>query len=270
MDGRGTLRAEATLGAGYWGAINGRPISRSDFVLRADGQCNRRQKRVGIAAGLRRRAGCVRPQRTDRDRRGARRAAVDHRAEWRSSRRPRRKVAGRAIRQVERRFRTASGGCSGLPCIRHLRPITSSTSTILFRERRRTTGSPGSPPTQTWRDRAAREVILDLNSLSTRTNHNGGGLHFGPDGKLYVGVGENAELSTPSRWTIASAKSSASIRMAPSPLTIPPSFQGSQAGPRAPIAQSGPSVCAIPTPSPSSGTAAPCSSTMSGSRPGRR
>jgi glucose/arabinose dehydrogenase len=35
-------------------------------------------------------------------------------------------------------------------------------------------------------------VILELDNLSTATNHNGGGIHFGPDGKLYVGVGENA------------------------------------------------------------------------------
>src|SRR5437764_4281670 len=35
-------------------------------------------------------------------------------------------------------------------------------------------------------------VIADLDPLSTATNHNGGGMHFGPDGKLYVGVGENA------------------------------------------------------------------------------
>jgi glucose/arabinose dehydrogenase len=35
-------------------------------------------------------------------------------------------------------------------------------------------------------------AILNLESLSIATNHNGGGLHFGPDGKLYVGVGENA------------------------------------------------------------------------------
>jgi glucose/arabinose dehydrogenase len=35
-------------------------------------------------------------------------------------------------------------------------------------------------------------VILELNNLSSATNHNGGGIHFGPDGKLYVGVGENA------------------------------------------------------------------------------
>lgn len=35
-------------------------------------------------------------------------------------------------------------------------------------------------------------VLLDLPPLSTATNHNGGALHFGADGKLYVGVGDNA------------------------------------------------------------------------------
>ena len=34
--------------------------------------------------------------------------------------------------------------------------------------------------------------ILELDNLSTATNHNGGAIHFGPDGKLYVAVGENA------------------------------------------------------------------------------
>jgi len=35
-------------------------------------------------------------------------------------------------------------------------------------------------------------VILDLNDLSGATNHNGGAIHFGPDGRLYVAVGDNA------------------------------------------------------------------------------
>jgi len=38
-------------------------------------------------------------------------------------------------------------------------------------------------------------VILDLNNLSGATNHNGGAIHFGPDGKLYVAVGENANAA---------------------------------------------------------------------------
>ena len=38
-------------------------------------------------------------------------------------------------------------------------------------------------------------VILDLNNLSSATNHNGGSLHFGIDGKLFIGVGENATPS---------------------------------------------------------------------------
>ena len=38
-------------------------------------------------------------------------------------------------------------------------------------------------------------VVLDLDNLSTATNHNGGAIHFGPDGKLYIAVGENANGS---------------------------------------------------------------------------
>ena len=34
--------------------------------------------------------------------------------------------------------------------------------------------------------------LLELNNLSSATNHNGGALHFGLDGKLYIAVGENA------------------------------------------------------------------------------
>jgi glucose/arabinose dehydrogenase len=44
-------------------------------------------------------------------------------------------------------------------------------------------GSSGTP-TQT--------IIFELDALSSATNHNGGAIHFGPDGKLYAAVGENA------------------------------------------------------------------------------
>ena len=35
-------------------------------------------------------------------------------------------------------------------------------------------------------------IIMDLPNLSAATNHNGGAMHFGNDGNLYVAVGENA------------------------------------------------------------------------------
>ena len=38
-------------------------------------------------------------------------------------------------------------------------------------------------------------TILDLDNLTSATNHNGGAMHFGIDGKLYVAVGENATSS---------------------------------------------------------------------------
>ncbi|HQU47703.1 MAG TPA: PQQ-dependent sugar dehydrogenase, partial [Casimicrobiaceae bacterium] len=41
----------------------------------------------------------------------------------------------------------------------------------------------------------AETILVDLDNLSGATNHNGGALRFGLDGKLYVAVGENANAS---------------------------------------------------------------------------
>jgi glucose/arabinose dehydrogenase len=40
----------------------------------------------------------------------------------------------------------------------------------------------------------SEQILLELNALSSATNHNGGAIHFAPapDGKLYVAVGDNA------------------------------------------------------------------------------
>jgi len=43
-------------------------------------------------------------------------------------------------------------------------------------------------------------VLMELESLSAN-NHNGGALHFGPDGKLYIAVGENS--NPPNAQTLA-------------------------------------------------------------------
>ena len=60
---------------------------------------------------------------------------------------------------------------------------------------------PGSPPhNRVSRFTAAGDVavsgsqtiLLELNNLSSAQNHNGGAMHFGLDGKLYIAVGENA------------------------------------------------------------------------------
>lgn len=40
--------------------------------------------------------------------------------------------------------------------------------------------------------KSTMQTVLDLDPLSSATNHNGGSIHFGNDGKLYIAAGENA------------------------------------------------------------------------------
>ncbi len=47
----------------------------------------------------------------------------------------------------------------------------------------------------------SEEKLVDLPALSSATNHNGGAIHFGADGKLYVAVGDNANSANSQNLT---------------------------------------------------------------------
>ena len=64
----------------------------------------------------------------------------------------------------------------------------------------------------------SRVILLELDPLSTATNHNGGALHFGPDGNLYIAVGDNANGSNSQNLSNLCGKI---LRIAPDG-TIPP------------------------------------------------
>ena len=89
----------------------------------------------------------------------------------------------------------ASAGCWALPSIRTSRRngfvyvyYTTAASPIHNRVSR-FTASASNPDVVA----AGSEVqLLNLPSLSSATNHNGGAIHFGTDGKLYIAVGDNA------------------------------------------------------------------------------
>ena len=91
-------------------------------------------------------------------------------------------------------------------------------------------------------------------------------MHFGPDDKLYIAVGENATTARTRRPSpTSSARCSASTPTGRSPRTTPSSTR-----PRATTGPSGPWASATPSRSPSSRARGGCSSTTWGRTPGRR
>jgi glucose/sorbosone dehydrogenase len=108
-------------------------------------------------------------------------------------------------------------------------------------------------------------VILELDNLSSATNHNGGALAFGADGKLYAAVGENANGANAQSMANRSARCCASTRTARFRRTIRFSRR-----PRAETARSGRSDSAIRSPPRSTPPAHRCSSTTSARTPGRK
>jgi glucose/arabinose dehydrogenase len=52
----------------------------------------------------------------------------------------------------------------------------------------------------------SERIIFDLDPLSTARNHNGGAIHFGPDGKLYIATGDNARARNSEEFTTVLGK----------------------------------------------------------------
>ena len=109
-------------------------------------------------------------------------------------------------------------------------------------------------------------VIFELDDLSSATNHNGGALAFGPDGKLYAAVGENADGANAQSMNNLLGKM---LRLNKDG-TIPADNPVLRLGDRQRTARSGRSGCATPSRSRSTPPAPRCSSTTWGRTPGRK
>lgn len=68
--------------------------------------------------------------------------------------------------------------------------------------------------------------IVDLDNLSGATNHNGGAIDFGPDGTLYVAVGDNANTAFPQSLTTRHGKLLRYNADGSIPVDNPSSFPG--------------------------------------------
>jgi len=52
----------------------------------------------------------------------------------------------------------------------------------------------------------SEEILVEFDNLSSATNHNGGAIHFGADGKLYVAIGDNANSANAQSLTTRHGK----------------------------------------------------------------
>ena len=159
-------------------------------VVDGDGAVRRRGQRAGRlreGRGLRHR-----PRQRDGVRAGGRRAPLHRPADGRAARGQGRQAARRAVRAARRRLdqrarpdrrRPASGLRQQRLRLRLLHDD---------RAAARTTASAASPPTATSRSPAARRCWSTCRSCRRRPTTTAARMHFGPDGKLYVGVGDNA------------------------------------------------------------------------------
>ena len=111
----------------------------------------------------------------------------------------------------------------------------------------------------------SEKLILRLDNLSSATNHNGGAIHFGEDGKLYVAVGDNANSGNAQSLRTLKGKILRINKDGTIPDTIP-----STSGLQAETAPSGRSDFATPSALRFSPTRARCSSMTSVNKGGRR